>query len=81
MFMATLPSHLRMLDEHQAPILNPNFFEIRKNRAIGIPVRTVKPILTFPEGMVKLGYNIGARGNGVDQPTWPEDLAKEIVRR
>ncbi|PPQ87052.1 hypothetical protein CVT25_000024 [Psilocybe cyanescens] len=76
----TLPPLLGMLASHQAPILNPSFFEIRDNRAIGVPVRTVRPILTFPEGAVKLGYNIGSRGNGVDQPVWPEDLMEEIVK-
>ncbi|KAH9478543.1 Acetyl-coenzyme A transferase nodX [Psilocybe cubensis] len=81
MVIVTLPSYLRMLQEHKAAVMNPDFFETRENRALGVPVKTVKPILTFPEGMVKPGYNIGSRGNGVDQPIWPEDLAEEVVGR
>ena len=38
-----------------------------------------KPILRFPGGEVKLGFNVGTRGNGVDQPRWPEDLGVEVV--
>ena len=42
-------------------------------------VKTVKPILMFPDQVVHPGYNVGGRGNGVDQPKWPEDLLTEIV--
>jgi len=45
-----------------------------------VDVRTVKPILNIKAGKVKLGYNVGTRGNGVDQPRWPEDLMTEIMR-
>lgn len=76
----TPPKLLDMLTEGQAPIFNPNFFEIRANHAIGVPVNTVKPILTFTEGIVKPSYNVGARGNGVDQPVWPKDLMEEVVK-
>ncbi|KAH9477353.1 Acetyl-coenzyme A transferase nodX [Psilocybe cubensis] len=75
----TFPPILRTLMAQQSPILNPEFFEIRDNKAIGVPVKTVKPILNFPDGIVKPGYNVGARGNGVDQPVWPHDLMQEIV--
>ena len=63
-----------------ARIFNPDFFEIRENKAIGVPIRTVKPILGFPEGIVELGYNVGSRGNGVDEARWPEDLLTEIIK-
>jgi hypothetical protein len=39
----------------------------------------VAPVLKFPEGKVKLGFQVGTRGNGVDQPKWPEDLLAENV--
>ncbi|KIM36718.1 hypothetical protein M413DRAFT_77989 [Hebeloma cylindrosporum] len=63
-----------------ARIFNPDFFELRENKAIGVPIQTVKPILGFPEGVVELGYNIGSRGNGVDEARWPEDLLTEIIK-
>ena len=63
-----------------ARIFNPNFFELRENKAIGVPIRTVKPILGFPDGIVELGYNVGSRGNGVDEAKWPEDLLTEIIK-
>jgi len=63
-----------------ARIFNPDFFELRENKAIGVPIRTVKPILGFPEGVVELGYNVGSRGNGVDEARWPEDLLTEIIK-
>jgi hypothetical protein len=61
-------------------VLKPEFFEDRKSGALGVDVRTVKPILRFKGGEVELGYNVGTRGNGVDQPRWPEDLMTEVVR-
>jgi len=73
------PKVLGMLAEKKAPIFNPAFFENRENKAIGYPVHTVKPILRFPQGFVKPGYNIGSRGNGVDKAEWPEDLLTEVI--
>jgi len=64
-----------------ARIFNPDFFELRQNKAIGVPIRTVKPILGFPEGTVELGYNVGSRGNGVDDARWPDDLLTEIITK
>ncbi|TFK32685.1 CoA-transferase family III domain-containing protein [Crucibulum laeve] len=75
----TIPRYMQMLKEHQAPLFNPSFFEVRENKALGVPARTVKPILEFPEGQVKLGYNVGTRPNGKDKPRWPEDLLTEVV--
>lgn len=63
-----------------ARIFNPDFFELRENKAIGFPIRTVKPILDFPGGIVELGYNMGSRGNGVDEARWPKDLLTEIIK-
>ena len=56
-----------------------DFFEMRETKALGLKIRTPKPVLRFPKGTVELGYNVGTRGNGVDQPHWPSDLSTEIV--
>ncbi|PPQ67239.1 hypothetical protein CVT24_011558 [Panaeolus cyanescens] len=61
-------------------IFNPEFFEVRENKAIGKEVKRVKPILKFVDGGVELGYNVGFRGNGVDKARWPEDLMVEVVQ-
>ena len=29
------------------------------------------------ESGVELGYHVGTRGNGIDQPVWPKDLTVE----
>lgn len=41
-------------------------------------IRCLKPIAEWND-VVKLGYNVGARGNGVDGPRWPMDLMIERV--
>ncbi|CAA7257389.1 unnamed protein product [Cyclocybe aegerita] len=73
----TIPRVMDMIKG--AIIFQQDFFEIRENRAIGVPVKTVKPILQFPQGAIRLGYNIGSRGNGIDKPRWPDDLLTEIM--
>jgi hypothetical protein len=76
----TLGRFLQMLKQNAGKILfNPEFFEKRRSDAIGTDVVTVKPIVRFPEGKVQLRFNVGTRGNGVDQPRWPEDLMTEVV--
>lgn len=75
----TLPALMGMLKENSPGLFRPEFFEDRENKALGVKIRTVKPILQFPEGLVKTGYNVGTRGNGVDKPEWPEDLLTEIL--
>jgi len=52
---------------------------MRHTGAIGKDVKGVKPIIQYPQGNVKLGYSIGTRGNGVDQPVWPKNLMTEVV--
>lgn len=70
---------IHILKETNAPIFKDGYFERRENPGV-IPMRTVKPILTFPEGVVKPGFQVGSRPNGVDKPTWPADLtAPEIA--
>ncbi|KAH6906120.1 CAIB/BAIF family enzyme [Coprinopsis sp. MPI-PUGE-AT-0042] len=61
----TIPAYTEALKKAESPVLNPEFFEDRENKAIGKPIRT--------------GYNIGTRPNGVDKPHWPKDLMTEII--
>ena len=76
----TLPRFLQMLKSNSGDIIfNPEFFEIRHSGAIGKDVRCVKPIINYPQKKVVLKYNVGTRGNGVDQARWPENLMSEIV--
>ena len=66
--------------EKEGPVFQSQFFRgSTQNKALGVPVKTVKPILTLPDQVVRPGYNVGSRGNGVDQPKWPEDLLTETV--
>lgn len=75
-----IPRYLGMLKETSLEtVLNPIFFENREAKSIGKQIRTVKPILQFPDGRVELEYNVGTRTNGVDKPRWPHDLSVEIV--
>lgn len=79
---STLPRYLRMMKTHSADVLfKPEFFEVRHSGAIGKDVRCIKPVIGWPQGKVKLGFNVGTRGNGVDEPRWPEDLGTEVVAR
>ena len=76
----TIPRVMRMIKENSGEVaFKPDFFEDRKSGALGVDVRTVKPIIKFTGDEVELGYNVGTRGNGFDQPRWPEDLMTEIV--
>ena len=69
-----------MLQRNASDILfKPEFFEIRHSDAIGKDVKVVKPVVQDPRAEVELKFNVGTRGNGVDQPQWPEDLMTEIV--
>lgn len=75
-----LPRFLQMLKQNSAQVLfNPDFFETRHSGVLDIDIVTPKPIIQFPEGKVRLEYNVGTRGNGVDQPRWPENLMTEVV--
>ena len=75
-----IPRYLEMLKETSSEtVLNPKFFEKREAKTIGKKILTVKPIIQFPEGRVELGYTVGTRTNGVDQPRWPSDLYVETV--
>ena len=76
-----LPAVLKMIGTNSPKLFNPVYFEERECQYLGATIRTVKPILQFTEGQVELRYNIGTRGNGVDQARWPKDLNTEVVGR
>ena len=76
----TIPRYLAMIRE-QKTLLNLDFFETRTSDALeGLTFRVPRPIIQFPPDTVKLGYNVGTRGNGVDQARWPDDLMTGVVR-
>ncbi|CZR63570.1 related to acyl-CoA transferases/carnitine dehydratase [Phialocephala subalpina] len=76
----TLPRFAKMLAENSSnTVLRDEWFETRESKAVGAEIRCVKPILQFPGGEVKLGFNVGTRTNGVDNPRWPKDLLVEVV--
>jgi hypothetical protein len=78
--MYTLPRFLQMMKANSNDVFfNSEFFEVRHSGAIDTDVKCIKPIVGYPQGNVTLRYNVGTRGNGVDQPRWPEDLLTEIV--
>lgn len=76
----TMPRLLKMMNENSRDVLfRDEFFEDRKAKNLGIEIKTVKPVLAFPQGEVELRYNVGTRSNGIDAPRWPEDLMTEVV--
>jgi hypothetical protein len=77
---STLNNCLATLKKTSSDILFRNeFFEDRKCGVLGTTIRTVKPIVQYPDGEVQLEYNIGTRSNGVDDARWPDDLSAEVV--
>jgi hypothetical protein len=77
----SIPRMLGMMAKNEkSPIRQTEFFEDREVKNLGTIIRTVKPILVFPGREVELKFNVGTRGNGVDQPRWPENLLTEVVR-
>lgn len=76
----TIPRLLGMLAKNSKDkVLKEEYFEDRESKVLGVKIRSVKPILQMQKGTVKFGYNVGTRGNGIDQPRWPNDLSVEIV--
>jgi hypothetical protein len=76
----TLPQYMKMLQLNSSKtVMRPEFFENRDAKNIGKKIRTVKPVSQFIGGKVELGFNVGTRTNGVDQPRWPKDLSVEVV--
>ena len=78
----TIPALFQMLKENSNDVMfNPKFFEQRETKAIdNCPkIVAVKPNKDN-KGEVELKYNVGTRGNGRDQPRWPNDLSVEVVQ-
>lgn len=76
----TIPRFLSMIKENSSDtLLRSEFFEDRESKALGVTIRTVKPIISFESNDVTFRYNVGTRGNEVDAPFWPKDLTTEIV--
>lgn len=76
----TLARFVMMLKTYSAGTLfKPEFFEKRHSGAIGKDILCPKPVIQYPQGLVKLKFDVGTRGNGYDQARWPEDLMTEVV--
>ncbi|KAI1816961.1 CoA-transferase family III [Poronia punctata] len=75
-----VPNMLKSLAEHDsASLFNPTFYQPVHAKHLGVTFIRPKPIAQFADGGVELKYHVGTRGNGVDQPFWPEDLTVEVV--
>ena len=70
----------RMKEESGNVCFRDEFFEERRSGILGVDIRTIKPVIRFPNGEVKLQYNVGTRGSGTDAAKWPADLLTEVVR-
>ncbi|KAF2258617.1 CoA-transferase family III [Lojkania enalia] len=76
----TVPRLMQLLRQYDEDLLfKPEFFDTYTSKAMGVDIRKVKPVAKFGGGLVKLGYNIGTRGNGRDAPFWPKNLLDEVV--
>ena len=72
---------LASLEKERGEVLfNPAFFETLESQALKAKVRMVKPVIDFQTSGIRLGYNVGTRGNGHDSPRWPEDLMQEEIK-
>ncbi|KAF6823405.1 putative alpha methylacyl-CoA racemase [Colletotrichum plurivorum] len=77
----TVPAVSKLLYSHDvATLFQTHFFEPRTSAAVSGTFLVVKPIAQYKDQAVKLDYNVGTRGNGVDQPVWPADLSVEMVK-
>ena len=75
----TIPAMIKLLHEYDEEVLfREEFFEKVRSEVVGRTFVQVAPVAKM-EG-VKLGYTIGVRGNGLDQPKWPDDLTVQIVK-
>jgi hypothetical protein len=73
------PQGIKLLRENTPQLLDPKFFELRDAPAMGCEIECVKPVLQFPSGIVRPGFQVSARTNGVDEARWPEDLKVDLV--
>ncbi|KAI1805936.1 CoA-transferase family III [Daldinia bambusicola] len=75
-----LPAMLKLLYQRDSQVLfNPALFRVQETKSIAATFVQVKPVAQFADGAVDLGYHIGTRGNGVDEPLWPGDLTVEVI--
>lgn len=75
-----LPRTLAMVMQNSgSKLFRPEFFTQYRVKPIDKDIRIVAPVLRYPNGEVKPGFDIGTRTNGVDQPVWPDDLGVEVV--
>jgi hypothetical protein len=73
-----LSPYMKMCNEQG--LFQKEFLEVRESGVLGgLRMRSVRPVLQFPDGTVRPGFNVGTRGNGVDCARWPEDLMTEKV--
>lgn len=78
--MYMLPRLIGLLHEHdEETMFKPEFFQQRRSKAVGWDFVQVAPVAQWADEAVKLGFNVGTRGNGHDRPYWPEDLGTEVV--
>ncbi|PHH68332.1 hypothetical protein CDD82_632 [Ophiocordyceps australis] len=76
----TVPAMKQLLQLHDSDVLlQPGFFHECFSSPVGVKVRKVKPVARYGDGVVDLAYNVGARGNGVDDGRWPDDLTVPVV--
>ncbi|KAK5045785.1 hypothetical protein LTR84_008878 [Exophiala bonariae] len=76
----TIPRYFEMMRK-EGTILDLKYFEKRVSKAQGdLVFRAPKAVLQFPPNTVQLSFNVGTRGNGIDEPKWPDDLLTEIVK-
>lgn len=77
----TIPALIKCIKQNcPDKLFRPEFFDRYKVKNLGgVEVQVVKPVAKWVNGEVKPGYQVGTRGNGVDQPRWPEDLGVEVV--
>ncbi|KAK8060530.1 hypothetical protein PG996_010460 [Apiospora saccharicola] len=75
-----LPRTLALVAQNSGKkLFRPEFFTQYRVKSIDKDIRIVAPVLRYPNGEVKPGFDIGTRTNGVDQPVWPDDLGVEVV--
>ncbi|KAI1418338.1 CoA-transferase family III [Hypoxylon sp. FL1857] len=75
-----LPKLLTALYKFDSEILfQREFFAHFRSGALNTTFIQIRPIARFKDDAIELKYNVGTRGNGVDAPTWPADLRREIV--
>lgn len=74
-----LAPHMKICAE--LGLFQKDYLEIRECGALGgLKMRVVRPVIQFPDRLVRPGFNVSTRGNGVDEPYWPQDLSTEVVK-